>query len=248
MKKKLKKIVVAFSIVTIFLTVTYWYWFIPDGSGRIRAAKWALEKMPGDIFLQRVASFRQINDRISNFYLTHERMPTPKEIIEVRSEGEAVVRREGWYQYVGENYYHYGYETGECSFLVESLCSHDCFDEQFRKGYLPIINNTMTQLEHTWLIYEQERDWVYYLEPEILSIQSFFTSPTCLWVIGEMEGRKKELYQEIRNELLQQIEEGTYDENICVLSLPFQRRMAKRKEREGASHTEPSAHHTQNTP
>jgi hypothetical protein len=155
-------------------------------------------------------------------------MPTLEEMENIKSESEAVLDRRGWYKFHGENYYHYGYETGQCTFIVEAYR----FDERFKEGYLPIINSIMTQLEHTWLIYESERKWVNYLEPEILAIQNLFTSSTCLCLLGELQGRKEDMYEEIRGELLQQIDENTYDKNICVLSKPFQERISKRKKQE----------------
>jgi hypothetical protein len=229
MKRVIGRIVAGLSILTIFLTAIYWYCFIPDGSGRTNAAKWVLERMSGDLFLQRVAGFRRINNRISNFYIAHERMPTPEEFADIRSESEAVLDKMGWYKFRGETYYHYGYETGQCTFIVEA----NRLDEQFKEGYLPILNNTMTQLEHTWLIYESERNWVNYLEPEILSIQNLVASSTCLCLLGEMKGRKKAMYEEIRNELLQEISENTYDENMCVFSKPFEERIKARRETKG---------------
>ncbi len=165
-------------------------------------------------------------------------MPTPKEIEEIRAESETILKKEGWYQFPGEDYYNYGYERGECSFVVKSSCFKDCFDEQFQEGYLPVIKDTMSQLEHTWLIYDEKREWVYFLEPELLSIQPYFVSPTCLYVLSELKSRKEELYEEIRKELLQEIAEGTYDESICVLSKSFRERIVKRKQKQEASQME----------
>lgn len=241
MKIRWRRIIEVSLLVIIMITSVYWYLFVPTSTARIRAARLAITAMPGAIHRELTVDFRGMNLAVANFYLSAQRMPTPEEIkeLDMKSLGEEGLLwdKYGTNRFGNENYYNSGYENGECTFMVEAAFSNVQFDEHFQEDYLPIINRTMTDLEHMWILQSpesrKEND-----APEIFWFDRFLVSPACIQLLEDMSWRKPEKYEEIRNEILRQLEEGTYDENICVLSLPFQRRLARRKESDTASAAE----------
>jgi hypothetical protein len=178
-------------------------------------------------------NFPAINGSISDFYLSEGRMPTPQEL---KGQGMKspvgdgkVWEKYGRNQFGEESYYYYGFEKGECTFVVKSNTRGTNWDEKFKDNMIPIINKTMTSIEHHWILANPE----YYPPPQVVTFQFDSASSPCVDLAEVMSWLRPEQLEEIRNELLQEIEEGTYDENMSVFSKPFQEKMKARKEMNG---------------
>lgn len=235
--KKMQRVTMA-ALFVIFAICTIWYLFVPTGTGRIRLVQMLVRTRPSEIKRELIGTLRGLNYVIANFYVKNGRTPSPTEIREIRSDGQSVWESYGKNRYGEERYYHYGYDDGECTFVVEGIHRGAVVNECFERAYLDAFTAAHLELEHAWLLSGddcgKELDY-----PELLLMEDFASISTCVQTLEELKWRRPELYHQIRNELQMEIEEGSY-EKICVLSKPFQEKMAGRTKRRGASRDEPA--------
>jgi hypothetical protein len=165
---------------------------------------------------------------IGFFFLRENRMPTPQEVKALTRESFGdkglLWERYGKNRFGQESYYHYGYEKGECTFFVDPSNDPSDLNESFRKYLLPAISHALTELEHQWIIYDIQE-----MPPNLLVLSPAVSSSICLELLDIMRSPTyRDRREEIRNELIKEKEEGTY-ERICVFSKPFQEKLARRK-------------------
>jgi len=222
---KAKKVRIYFLPVALIavLLLAYWFMFLPDfASGRIRAARIVQKVTPWAFCRELTVHPRRINFAISFFYLSEQRFPTWDELkSEVKDSGGQPICE----QFDQKIYYYNGYEEGACTLIVEPLVDSQEIDKIFREHILSIVRSTMTEMEHEWLLTNPES-----YTPEYILVECVSVSSSCLQLLDIMKGEDPKQYEEIRSELLREIEEGTY-ERVCVFSKPFQKKLLRRKER-----------------
>jgi hypothetical protein len=227
------------SIALAFVTLVFGWFYLMSPTfdeGDIRAAKIVLKLHPGAFFEELDSNFRPMALAISFFYFRESRMPTPGELkgsLTRESLGDSGLLwdKYGTNRLGKETYYYYGYEKGECTFFADPTSNPDSLNQHFQENILPIISRTFTELEHQWILKVNVSEPV----PQYLALQPAVSSSVCLELLELMHSIHPDRYEEIRNELLQEIQEGSYDPQMCVFSKPFQERIAKRKKEQEAS-------------
>ncbi|GAB4332287.1 MAG: hypothetical protein Kow0099_04110 [Candidatus Abyssubacteria bacterium] len=228
----LKRIALGIILLAAFLGAVM-YLLVPDyAEGRVRATRVLMRISPSSFYRELAANFRPLSRVASYFYLSQNRMPALEQLqLEASPTGHASVWGEYLRQRYGDqSYYHYGFDKGECTFVVETTGRGWELDQHFYEYILPILSGTMTDFEHEWIIKNVESSRY---PPEYLVFQSIVASSMCLELVNIMKVEAPDRYEEIRNELLKEMEEGTY-EKICVFSKPFQEKLARRREQDQA--------------
>ena len=225
-----KEFVLALFLLLTINGICLTYLIVPDSRGRLPAARLLL-KLKSEAFHKELRrNSLPINGGIGFYYDREGRMPTPQELkgqgIKSPIGDGRVWEKHGKNQFGRESYYHYGYERGECTFVVQANSDRD-WNEDFQENIVPIVSKTMTEIEHHWILTNPK----YYLPPDYIMFYTDVASSACFRVAEVMRGSNPEQYEEIRNELLREIEEGTY-EKICVFSKSFQEKLARRREQE----------------
>lgn len=234
-----RKRVIIVTLLVAFATGVIWYMFVPTCTARIRIVKMLVHAKPSEIQRELVGTLRRIDYALASFYVENDRMPNPTELRSITYDKELVWEKYGKNRYGKERHYHYSYECGECTFVVEGIHTGAILDECFMDVYINVFKKTHVALEHEWLLTGNEcsKKLDY---PELILIEDFVSSSACVQTLEFLKLQRPELYRQIRTELQLEIEEGSYEE-ICVLSKAFREKMAKRKEKEKQAAEEQAA-------
>lgn len=228
---KLRRKAFCLLIVLLFVSAFVIYVAAEHSEGRSSPARLILRLDSMGLLLELTRNTRYSALFIADFYKSNsKRFPTEAELKE-RKMGCSYC---GWIwenwgrnRFGRENYYYYGYENGNCTFVAEAIIGSTMPSSKNPRVF-DSISSTVTHIENEWIIQNETNRTAGDTLPSVLIFGSTAIGSPCLQLIKDIEVSE---YKRIRAELLRMKAEANGSDEICVFSEPFKLRIAPSSER-----------------